>query len=139
MIHVHFIIGLPGSGKTTWAEAYKRALQALGRRVWIIDDPRALTMVDDVVEALVEVDEIEDPHLFIVDPQLCCESARTFAANYMLRVPASIQMYWHYFANDPVQATINAASRPEKAVNGEIQRLSKIYNPPANAIPVYAS
>ena len=136
MTHVTLVVGLPGSGKTTWARAQvARAAQA-GLNAQLLDDPRdAVSLVAAVEQARAQrVD-----HLFIVDPHLCGASALAAAKAWFERHDLAMEVV--HFANDPEQCVRNAASsdRQGKAVANAIRMWSRQYMPPASPppLPVY--
>lgn len=119
MSHVVLITGLPGSGKTTLAMLEFRDYV-------LVDDPKFgdVQFIDDYLS--------ENLDIVIVDPNLCRAAARERAMKHFTDLGHSVQCV--FFANDPLQCRINAASRVQpRPVNADIDALTRVYEIPAGA------
>lgn len=116
---ITLIIGLPASGKTSYA--YKMITDVL------IDDPRNLDDVKgyDGVESIV-----------ITDPYFCVEETLHKAVQTLGVIYLNTEFEFVYFENNPENCLRNAKNRPQKKTDNLIKQLSKVYNPPSDAIPV---
>lgn len=114
------IAGLPGSGKTRYA-------QALGPEWAVIDDPDG---PDDLPERI-------KGNVAITSPFFC----RSEAMDDVFRVAQArwpgIVVEAVFFESDPAACARNAMRRPGKEVRGLIEALSRVYAPPADARPVW--
>lgn len=118
---ITLVIGLPASGKTTFAKTLDYS--------YFLDDPDL-----DKIRALPD-----DPgyHLVITDPAFCDEFNLASAMKYLTARYIDVEFVCVYFANDPEQCLKNAQKRPEKIVKEHVKQLAKLYNPPDSAIPVW--
>jgi hypothetical protein len=119
---VVLIVGLPGSGKTFFAhENFPDAV--------IIDDPRdfGADLPDDFPDTLV----ITDPHLCRVE--ILKVAVPMLMARYDIPKVGLV-----FFENDPDAAKANARLRNDgRKVEDFIDILTKVYNPPADAQPIW--
>lgn len=112
---ITLIIGLPASGKTTYANT-------LGGTV--IDDPQNLS----------EVKDNNCEHLIIVDPYFCRPNTVEIA-EVILRSMYNVESLEKiYFENDPEQCLKNAKNRENKKVDIFINRYSETYEIPEGSI-----
>lgn len=118
------IIGLPGSGKTTYAKTLLDSDSVL------IDDPKIFSEI---------VSSLGAKKIVIVDPHLCTSLNREVAKDMLEKLDLVVEEI--YFENNPKQCLINAEKRGTKNVKADIEYFSKRYFIPANAkvIPVYTS
>lgn len=114
------VVGLPGSGKTHYA-------RSLGHEWTLIDDPESpADLPDDFAHDVV-----------ITSPHFCREVSYQFILNEIQTRWPGITVETVFFANDPDACLLNAATRPHKPVSEFIRFLSKDYDPPADAMPVW--
>ena len=106
---ITLVIGLPASGKTTYAKK-------LGG--FLIDDPKHLDELPDVCE-----------HLVIVDPFFCILHILDNAIFKLKEKYGECDITKIYFENDPDQCCNNADSREEKHVKRFIKAVSFEYEP----------
>lgn len=123
-MRVTLVIGLPASGKSTWARAqYPSAT--------ILDDPKELGEVDRAMSEM-------PAHLVIIDQNLCDPFVER-AASEILDEIAEVDKV--YFENDVEACFNNARARlerePEKTVEGQITQLSRLYDPPRVDVRVW--
>ena len=115
-----FIVGLPGSGKTTFAKSFGLP---------ILDDPKQLWEVTSFVDCLKGTG-------IIVDPNLCIQYNLTKAKDWVEGLDVE-QIEVIYFENNPQQCLINSRKRVDKPVEQYISYLSRIYEPQGPVIPVW--
>lgn len=119
-MRITLIIGLPASGKTTYAKT-------LGG--FLVDDPKSIN------ELPAECD-----HLIITDPNFCIQYNLDRAiAILKKKYGETIIIDRIYFENDPIQCYKNSIKRTDKPVTASIKQLSLVYNPDNNykIIPCY--
>ena len=121
-LDVHFIIGLPGSGKTHIA--YETSKKRGG---YVVDD------IKDVSELPSKV----DAPWIITDPNFCngstLERAKkiVFDHAHSLEKDIVVTVFCHYFENNPDQCRKNVRYRNDgREVEGTIRKYEKMYNPP---------
>lgn len=135
MLHIIFLIGLPGSGKTYYANNYLR-----NNHNYFIDD----FSVNDIEWCLEDFKKSGKNQLIISDPNLCLvsqESAKE-SIKKMLNEIKEFEFLFLYFENNPEQCIKNIAHRNDDRCIFEksIRELwSKNYIIPENAVvfPVY--
>ena len=111
---ITLIIGLPASGKTTFAE--ERFPDAC-----LVDDP--VSLLD-----LPKPDTVE--HLVISDPSFCVDRTLAFCEKCLVQTYGEVEIERIYFVNDPEQCRKNAQNRRGKMVDSYISYLTEKYNPP---------
>ena len=124
MANILFIVGLPGSGKTTLAN---RINKENGGKYRIIDDPRNFN--SDVLPYLGE-------DLIITDPHLCFESNRKAAIERILSINPDTKIDWIFFENDPEACLKNVKGRDERRVETFIKNFNISYTIPPRATTV---
>ena len=129
-VDVTFLVGLPGSGKTKYADqVFKGAV--------IADDAHRIKDITKVVQAAIA----DKKHCVIIDPLLCYQHIRRSAEVWLKE--HKFLADWIYFANEPQACIENVLRRQAngdaRKVLGFIQDATKGYAPPTNAkvIPVY--
>lgn len=129
-MRVVLVIGLPASGKTTWARTQVARLQALGVDARLLDDPRS---AEELAAGLEQGCQL----LFITDPHLCAPGVGCAAERRLSTQGHEVTSV--FFANDPERCLVNAARRPEKSVARFIVQLAKSYQLPDGVVglPVY--
>lgn len=118
--HCFLIIGLPGSGKTHYANTSLKDVP-------LVDDIVSINQLSQVTQ------------IAITDVNFCdatvLEKAETILADYYGHA-----IFYHiYFENDARKARMNVLRRnDERNVEGTIARFEKIYNPPADALKIWS-
>lgn len=128
MVNILFIVGLPGSGKTTLA---KNINENKGGSYRIIDDPKDFDL--DVLPFLNE-------NLIITDPHLCNGNIREMAVSKILaQTEANIE--WIFFENNPKVCLENIIARDGGKVKPSIINFTRIYKVPdgVEALSVFNS
>ena len=136
MNNILFIVGLPGSGKTTLANKINRDN---GGKYRVIDDPRDL---DKQVLPYINED------LIISDPALCFPQNREMATKFIQKHNTDAKIDWIYFENDPEACLLNSEIRnsaniislkPTRKVDSFIKNLHQFYTipPGSNVVKVY--
>ncbi len=120
---VTFVIGLPGSGKTTWVKDFAEP-EAL------VFDDIVTGQVKDLIQALEK-----GKHCYVVDPNLCDPTVRNIAVGVL---PVGTTTSFVYFENNPEQCKANVKRRNDgRKVLQAIERLSRVYNEHRVDIKVY--
>jgi adenylate kinase family enzyme len=97
--NVTFIVGLPGSGKTTYARSI------MDDTYFLIDDPiRDKTLFDQAVKA-------DKPNVIICDPLLIGKEPERIQNIIMERFGDNLDFEWIYFENDQRAAWFNHLKR----------------------------
>lgn len=111
------IVGLPGSGKTT----YGNSLGGL-----FVDDTSIIGL-----KLVALAIQNKNPHIVLSDVQLCRSSTRNQAKEWFAECAQGYEIEWVYFENDPVQCLANVASRKasgdDREVEDLIQIMSQVY------------
>lgn len=135
-MRVVLVIGLPASGKSTWARIEAARLRNRGHAAQVLDDPVSMEDVQrDVALAL-----SQGAHsLFVVDPNLCRSPIRDAAVDWFKRQALAVECV--FFANEPEQCLRNAMARSHdaKPVRSDVLSLSRVYFPEGDLLPVFGS
>src|ERR1035437_3143132 len=102
---ITLIIGLPSSGKTTYAKTLNGLL---------VDDPQSVKELPDVCN-----------HLIITDPNFCVQNVLDNAIQYLQEKYQTYNIKRIYFENNPQQCLKNC--KKEKLVKNYIKYLSTQY------------
>lgn len=114
-----FIVGLPGSGKTTWAKNQNDG--------FVVDDPKFIEEIKIAID--------QNNKVYVVDPHLVLDHFRKLAEQAELGVD---EVQWIFFENNPNACWENVKNRNDgREVRGMIFCYSQLYHPPKNVIPVY--
>ena len=124
MTTLRVIIGLPGSGKTLWAEQNCPGFTTF-------HDPGFTCTPKDILQALMRGESVA-----ITDPLLCDETNRTGFCNWGVTNIPGIELEWVYFKNEPEVCLQNSLNR-DRSVACSIHNLTKLYNPPQDALPCW--
>lgn len=115
------VVGLPGSGKTYWAER------------------NSDVVVDDITDtAQLPATIANGQTLAVTSPLFCDENVLANAIEYVTSkygvAPLAV-----YFENDPIKCKKNVLQRADakKKVDGFIEMYTKIYSPPNDAMKIW--
>lgn len=92
----------------------------------LVDDPDSM---NQVIEG--------GPNSIITDPHLCDSETLGMATQLVEEAFPDSEQEIIYFENNRKQCQKNAAKRKGKPCKNLIDHLSKDYNPPSNAMPVW--
>lgn len=136
-MEVVLVVGLPASGKSTWASEQVRQAATRGQRHGVLDDPASPQELEDGIR---QARDSGVSCLYIVDPRLCEESTLRLALHH-LEQAYGVTAKTVFFANDPGQCALNAKNRglADKPVLASIRRWSEKYAPPEDVLAVYRS
>ena len=119
-MEVTYLIGLPGSGKTTYARKLKG---------YVVDDPRSMKDFPDSAG-----------HLIVADPKLCNSEMLRSLEKVLSEKYGSYEETRIYFENDLTTCLKNIEYRrlwgDEREVDSITRHLSRIYCPPPNSLKV---
>lgn len=126
---IKLIVGLPGSGKTTWGASFIQQ----NPKTLFIDDISIVT--DNAKECLSKIAK-DYEYILISDVYFCQEEVRTVAIETINKVFSDIPIETIYFENS-IEKCLNNISKREKEgdqrkVLGLIKELSKKYKIPEN-------
>lgn len=118
---VIFVVGLPGSGKTYWANQQNDG--------YVLDDPTDLNKIAKIINQYNKV--------YITDPHLVLESNRINAQKFVENMGVK-NIQWVFFENNPEACWENVLRRNDgREVKGMIFTYSTLYRTPINIIKVY--
>lgn len=116
---IHLIIGLPGSGKTYYANKHFKDVP-------IVDDITDLCQLPTVQEFV------------ITDVNFCDRLTLENARNVLTKLYGDVKFNHIYFENDPEKARKNVKRRNDgRYVEGTIRRFAPVYNPPEDALEIW--
>lgn len=132
---ITLVIGLPGSGKTTFVRNTKQSTDVC------VDDPTDLNKVYQLCDAAYSAGN----NVYISDPKLCVGSILRDAVTLLKKRYTTAELQFIFFENNPEQCIANARSRlktePHKTTENLIIKLSSQYRPnevyEGNVVPVY--
>jgi ABC-type oligopeptide transport system ATPase subunit len=134
---IKFLVGMPGSGKTTLGDALVRDASPSGSIVFI-DDIGIITKNAKEYLSNLQLDGVSQ--LLISDVYFCLGNIRNSAMKIVQEVFPNIPVEFVYFENSMDKCLINVAKRAEKGdnrkVTGLIKQLSKEYVIPQEFSPV---
>lgn len=120
--NILFIVGLPGSGKTTLANQINKDND---NKYLIIDDPK--NFKTDILPYIHQ-------NLIISDPNLCFLQNRKSAVDIIKKNNPNIKIDWIYFENNPEACLQNATRRNDKNVKSFIKNLNQFYEIPEGSV-----
>lgn len=121
MRQIYLIIGLPGSGKTHYANTVLRHLPLVDDISYI----KQLPLNGDFV---------------LTDVNFCNEETLETAIFLLKQKYPESEIHKVYFENDADKARSNVKRRNDgRVVEGTILRFSPIYKPPQDALRIYAT
>ena len=128
MNNILFIVGLPASGKSTFASKIN------------IDNDNKYRIIDDPKDFKIDILPYINEDLIITDPNLCFEKNRKQAIT-LIEKNSNARIDWIFFENDPESCLSNASRRVGKKVDGFIRNLSQFYEIPSGSstTPVFKS
>ena len=134
---IKFLVGMPGSGKTTLGEALVKDASPSGSVVFV-DDIGIITNNAKEYLSNLNLDGVSE--LLISDVYFCRDKVRTSAKKIVEEVFPNIPIEFIFFENSAEKCLINVAKRAEKGddrkVTGLIGQLSKEYVIPKEFIPL---
>lgn len=120
---ITLVIGLPGSGKTTFVRNTKQSTDVC------VDDPTNLNKVYQLCDAAYSVGN----NVYISDPKLCVGSILRDAVTLLKKRYTTAAFQFIFFENNPEQCIANARARlksePYKTTENLIIKLSSQYRP----------
>lgn len=121
------IVGLPASGKTTYA---KELMSSDPEHFVLIDDPKNYTRdIENVLKSLPP-----DTTAIITDPHLCVTRLRETLVERFSRL--GFEISWIFFENDPEACKKNYVRRHSREKFADIRWFSSEYQVPSDVIPV---
>lgn len=134
---IKFLVGMPGSGKTTLGNAIVKNASPSGSSIFV-DDIGIVTKNAKEYLSNLNLDGVSE--LLISDVYFCLNHVRNSAVKIVEEVFADIPIEFLYFENSMEKCLINVAKRAEKGddrkVTGLIKQLSKEYIIPEGFIPL---
>jgi hypothetical protein len=120
LVDIFLIIGLPGSGKTHYANTVLRHLPLVDDISYI----KQLPLTGDFV---------------LTDVNFCDHKVLEMAESLLKKKYPDASIHRIYFENDPDKARANVDRRNDgRRVNGTINRFAPIYRPPSDAIKIFS-
>lgn len=134
MIFINVIIGLPGSGKTTYAQKWLHVVEKVSPGICVLFDDLSLDFSDIAKRFNPETHR----SILITDPKMCGVSEEHIIKKLDSLFNVDVRTYvFFYFENDPEACIINALRDPKP---GGTINFIKMYSPhykiPPNAIPL---
>ncbi len=134
---VKFLVGMPGSGKTTLGNALVKEASPSGSIVFI-DDISIITKNPREYFENLNIENISE--ILIADVFLCRSNARNSAFKMLSSIFPDAKIEFLYFENSEEKCLINVAKRAEQGddrkVTGLIKLLAKEYIIPDNVNPI---
>jgi ABC-type oligopeptide transport system ATPase subunit len=134
---IKFLVGMPGSGKSTLGEALAKDASPSGS-ILFIDDIGIVTKDAKEYLSNLELDGVSE--LLISDVYFCRDKVRSSAKKIVEEVFPNIPIEFIFFENSAEKCLINVVNRAEKGddrkVTGLIAQLSKEYVIPKEFIPL---
>lgn len=130
--NIVMIVGLPASGKTTYAKNHYGNIE----NCYIADDFSISPSMH-----IEQIQNLNPERIVIVDPLLCTASVRNVEEIIKKMLGIEINSFeWVYFENDPISCKNNAKNRVDgRSVAVDIDVLSRRYKIPSNSkiLPVF--
>lgn len=104
---VHFVVGLPGSGKSWYIN---NVLNKNNEYKYVVDDPQDLILIRQAI--------LEGATIVVADPHLC--NTKTRESAFTLFQDNGYSIYATYFDNDPEQCKKNIELRDDERSIGDL-------------------
>lgn len=131
---VILLVGLPGSGKTTWGESF---IKSNPKSVFLDDISILTNNAREYIDNIKKIN-VDDSNLIISDVYFCQAKVREMAISIIKEIFPNSLLEIIFFENSPQKCLANVESRMKKGddrkVSEMIRILSKEYQIPQNEI-----